>query len=384
MKQQQFTHKGTESLDYWTNLVPGQQVLLARLCPQAESERAQAGLPLKHDPYANFQCETLPNGLSISAKELDTPWIYVGFVCHVGAKEDPPGRDGMSHLIEHLVSENVEGFSSYKELDNYVKSLGGYGSFGSTDYLGTCFHFFLPDEETALTSALALFGQMLITAHLTRGVEKEKAIITREFHAEYPFRQAHAWKLASKQALFASHPRLRGFSTPLGTPEAFQQCTIEELQAFYDRYYVPSNIGVVSIGNLSLHCLVDALKKSPFGQQKPGQRNPLAAPFDPLPPQNHECAIHLSEWSNLSYSAAQCEFTWALPTRFDNACLLLFRRLLEEQLTHEIRQLRGFTYDIAVGGRYYQDCQDLIITIETPPEAIPTVHEIVEDVLDRS
>jgi predicted Zn-dependent peptidase len=278
----------------------------------------------------------------------------------------------------------VEGFSSYKELDNYVKSLGGYGSFGSTDYLGTCFHFFLPDEETALTSALALFGQMLITAHLTRGVEKEKAIITREFHAEYPFRQAHAWKLASKQALFASHPRLRGFSTPLGTPEAFQQCTIEELQAFYDRYYVPSNIGVVSIGNLSLHCLVDALKKSPFGQQKPGQRNPLAAPFDPLPPQNHECVIHLSEWSNLSYSAAQCEFTWALPTRFDNACLLLFRRLLEEQLTHEIRQLRGFTYDIAVGGRYYQDCQDLIITIETPPEAIPTVHEIVEDVLDRS
>lgn len=383
MKNQQFIQEETEHIDHCTNLVAEQQSVFARLYPEVEWERARAGVPLRHDPSANFQREALPNGLSISIKELDTPWIYVGFVCHAGAKEDPAGRDGMAHLVEHLVSENVEGFS-YEDLDQYVRSLGGYGSFGTTDYLGTSYHVFLPDEQTALTSVLALLGQMLITAQLTRGIEEEKAIVTREFHTAYPFRQAHTWKGANRRALFASHSRLRGFSRPLGTPEEFQCCTAEELQEFYDRFYVPANMHVVSIGHLSREHLVDALQKSPFGRQKPGQRNPLPAPFVPVPPQTHECVIDLSEWSQLSYTQAHCEFTWALPTRFDHLSLWLFRSLLEEQLTHELRAVRGFTYDVTVYGRYYQDCQDLTISVETPVEAIPNVHEIIGQVLDHA
>jgi predicted Zn-dependent peptidase len=289
----------------------------------------------------------------------------------------------MAHLVEHLVSENVEGYS-YEELDKYLRSLGGYGSFGSTDYLGTSYRFFLPDEETALSKALSLFGQMLITAQLTRGIEEEKTIITREFHAEYPFRQEHTWKLAGKRALFASHARLRGFSTPLGTPDDFQLSTSEELQAFYDQYYVPSNISVVSIGHLSLQRLVDALQKSPFGRQKRGQRNPLPVSFSPIPPQTHEYVVHMSEWSQLPYTQAQCEFSWALPTQFDDARLWILRNLLQEQLTHELRIVRGSTYEVSVYWRYYQDCSGMTIAVEVPPEAIPTTQEIIWNILDRS
>jgi predicted Zn-dependent peptidase len=383
MKNQQFIQEKTERIDHCTNLGAEPQAAFAWPCPEVKRERAQAGMPLRHDPYANFQSETLPNGLSISVKELDTPWIYVGFACHAGAKEDPIGRDGMAHLVEHLVSENVEGFS-YETLDQYIRSLGGYGSFGTTGYLGTSYHLFLPDEETALTVALSLFGQMLITAQLTRGIEEEKMIATREFHAAYPFRQAHTWKVASRQALFAPHTRLSGFSRPLGTPEEFQQCTAEELQTFYDRYYIPSNMSVVSIGHLSREHLAEALQKSLFGRHKPGQRNPLAIPFAPVPPHPHECEIHLSEWSHLSYTQAHCEFTWVLPTGFDDVSLWLFRHLLEEQLTRELRLLRGFTYDVTVHGSYYQDCQDITVTVETPAEAIPTIQEIIGDMIDQS
>src|SRR5256885_15115644 len=98
MKNQQFIQKETERIDHCTNLVTEQQAVFAQPCPEVERERARAGMPLRYDPYANFQSGILPNGLSISVKELDTPWIYVGFVCYAGAKEDPAGRDGMAHL----------------------------------------------------------------------------------------------------------------------------------------------------------------------------------------------------------------------------------------------------------------------------------------------
>ncbi|HEY7417184.1 MAG TPA: hypothetical protein VH593_18500 [Ktedonobacteraceae bacterium] len=40
-----------------------------------------------HDPNAHIQHEILPNGLSVFAKEVDAPWIYGGFVCHVGPEK---------------------------------------------------------------------------------------------------------------------------------------------------------------------------------------------------------------------------------------------------------------------------------------------------------
>lgn len=332
------------------------------------------------DPYADFQAETLSNGLSVHAKEVDRPWSYVGFVCHVGAKEDPPGRAGMAHLVEHLVSENVEGFT-FEALQKCLRLLGGEGSFGHTSYYASSYSFFLPDDKTGLGEGLSLFGQMLVTAQLSRRIEEEKLISIHEFHQEYASLQEQAWELVGRQALFAPHPRLSCFDTVLGTPNELKHSNQQELQAFYDRYYVPSNISVVSIGCFSLSQLVRVLEKSAFGSQKRGQCNPLPSPFFPTPPQRHELVITMSELTTMPFERAGCEFSWALPSSFPCYPVWIVRQMIEDQLTRILREEQGLTYDVDVQSEFYHDCRSLTIALEVPPDSVHAVQEIVWHVL---
>ena len=333
-----------------------------------------------YDPCANVQRVTLPNGLSVFVEEREAPWVYVGFVVHVGAREDPVGRNGLAHLVEHLVSENVEDYTS-PELKRRLKSLGGNGMFGSINYLSTSYRFFLPDHLPALDEALSLFGSMLLTAQLTRAIEEEKVIIGREFHLQYPHVQEYQWQLQASRALFVNHPSLTRYDTALGSLEEMSQCRQEELQAFYDQYYVPANISVVSVGHVSLEQIVQALQRSPFGRAKRGQRNQLPAPFSVLPPSEPELRVSMGQYMTLPLAQAQCTFTWVLPVTVEMVHVWLLRTLLEAQLTNELRHQRQLVYGVEVCSEYYQDCRTLSIDLEVPAEAIGMTKDLLWQVL---
>jgi predicted Zn-dependent peptidase len=332
------------------------------------------------DPYAGFHSETLSNGLSVFTKEVDAPWIYVGFVVHVGAREDPYGRDGLAHLVEHLVSENVDGFT-FATLETRFQALGGSGQFGEVGYLSSSYHFCIPDDENVLDEALSLFGQMLVTATLARGIKQEKAVITREYHLHYPFDQQRQWTLIGKQALFEHHRRLPRFDTPLGTPADFLDATEQEVQTFYDRYYTPANISVVSIGRIAPHKMVDALSRSPFGWQKPGWCTALPSPFTLMPPSTHELVISMADFSTLPLSQTDCTYEWALPMTYDPYQVWIGKDVLETILMERLRYERSLTYDVSVESEYYQDCRLLSIELEVAPETIGEVQETIWRVL---
>jgi predicted Zn-dependent peptidase len=337
-------------------------------------------LKKEHDPYAHFEGLNLPNGLSVFAKELDVPWICVGFVCHVGAREDPVGRQGMAHLVEHLTAANVRNWT-YSHFQSQLKALAVQANFGEVNYLATKYSLFLPALEDGLEEALTLFGEMLLAARLTRGIEAEKADTMREYARDYPFEEKRIWKLVGQQALFENHPRLRRYDTALGNPDEVNACAESEIQAFYDQYYTPHNISVVSIGHISPQEMREALQKSPFGASKAGNRNTLPAPFSVQPPQKQELMITLSDLSTLSFSQAECEFRWALPATVDYAQLWLFMRLLKTRLTQVLRYLQRFTYKVEVSSVTYQDCRNLCISVEVPSDAVRQTQEILWQVL---
>src|SRR5690242_6848980 len=114
-----------------------------------------------HDLYAGFHNENMDNGLSVYLKEWpDVSWSYTGIVVHAGAKEDYPAREGLAHVVEHLVSENVAGFT-FAQLQKRLKALGGQGWFGTTSYLASTYAFHVPNDPKSIYEGLHLFGQML-------------------------------------------------------------------------------------------------------------------------------------------------------------------------------------------------------------------------------
>ena len=301
-----------------------------------------------HDVYDGFQQVTLPNGLSLHYKEQPgVNWFYCGAIVHAGAREDPCGREGLAHLVEHVVGENVPGLP-FPQLKKHFEALGGYGWFGTTGYLSTKYKFHFPNEEKNVQEAFSLFGQMLLMGQLTHKIEEEKAIILHEYHRRYEHNEARAWSLQGRPFLFEEHPRLNTFDSAIGIAEEFMPATQEEVQGFYDHYYVPHNMSLLCLGPIRLQTVLDLVQQTPFSACKPGKRTSFSAAFSPRSPRIQEKTIRLSDFSTLTQSTANCNFEWVLPLSFTRHCVRIFCDMLEELLIEELRYKRGMTYGVEV------------------------------------
>lgn len=334
-----------------------------------------------HDIYENFQQHTLDNGLSVYVKEWpNANWFYAGFVIHAGANEDLPKREGLAHLVEHLVGENIDGLT-FSQLKKRIEALGGWGGFGTTSYQATTYTFHFPNEEQKIQEALHIFGHMLLTGQLTEKIEEEKAVIVREYHQRYSHELAREWALRGRPHLFKQHPRLGSFSCVYGIPDQFMQATQQEIQNFYDTYYVPHNLSLICIGPIAKPTLLQMLQETPFSVAKSGQRNALPPPFSPQPPRKHEQIIHLSEVSPLAVSNAACTFEWVIPSQFSRYCIRIASEMLEHVLLEELRYKQLLTYQVDVNYEYYQDCWTLQIELEVAPEMLAVTQELLWNTL---
>ncbi|GCE32161.1 hypothetical protein KDA_76450 [Dictyobacter alpinus] len=334
-----------------------------------------------HDLYANFYQDTLENGLSVYSKEWpNVNWFYSGVVIHAGVKEDPPGREGLAHLLEHLVGENVGDFT-FSQLENRFEELGGWGSFGSTSYLATNYKFHLPAQTNSIREALTLFGKMVLMGTITRQIEEEKAVVVREYYREYEHEHARTWDMQGRPFLFEGHSRLQTYHSALGVLNEFLQCTAEELQIFYDRYYVPKNISLVCIGPTPRECMLRILQETPFSVSKRGERSSMPNAFSPQPPQRQETIVQLSEFSALAGSQLTLTYEWVVPLRFTKYSVRILCDLLEKMLTEELRYKRRITYTVNVDYEFWQDCRTLHIHIEIPPERRAMVQDLLWQVL---
>src|SRR4051794_28191580 len=71
-------------------------------------------------PFTKF---TLDNGLTVLVREdHKLPIVSVAVVYRAGSRDDPQGREGMSHLIEHLLF-----YGSQHSPKNYLVTLKGLG-----------------------------------------------------------------------------------------------------------------------------------------------------------------------------------------------------------------------------------------------------------------
>lgn len=125
------------------------------------------------DPCAELQKFQLPNGLTVYLGTWDRPWLRATVMVHSGAREDPDGKEGTAHFLEHLPIENVRPWT-YKTARHYFQEFGGSAAFGTTYYDATSYDFAVPLENDNLERALNLFGHMMIDCKIEHRVERER------------------------------------------------------------------------------------------------------------------------------------------------------------------------------------------------------------------
>lgn len=192
----------------------------------------------------NIEEYKLDNGMRVLLAPNDKEnKVFVNTVYFTGSLNDPKGKGGLAHLLEHLAfkgTENVKGEEFQRRLDQYTLMTNA-----STDYYSTKYTNIVRPEKTALNEIIHLEAERMDKLVLQeKYVPSEINIVMREreIRMDQPFSvlMDQMWKSAyGNQSL----GRL-----PIGDLSELQSIKMNELNKFYKDWYAPNNAVMVISG----------------------------------------------------------------------------------------------------------------------------------------
>ncbi len=120
----------------------------------------------------------LNNGLKvIFIKDKAFPFVSCFTWYEVGSRDDPPGMTGLTHLVEHLLFQNIGGYNGNQWANAVVRLGGEFSGFTSEDF--TAFYSNLPTYQLEL--AIRGEAARMRSAHFTKAdVTKEVERLVKE------------------------------------------------------------------------------------------------------------------------------------------------------------------------------------------------------------
>jgi zinc protease len=194
----------------------------------------------------SFTKQTLSNGLDVLLHEDHAcPIAAVNVWYHVGSKNEHPGHTGFAHLFEHLMFEGSEHYDR-----GFFQPLQGAGATlnGSTNADRTNYWEVVPANalELALWMESDRMG-FLLPALTEAKFSNQRDVVLNERRQNYENRPYGLAPMALLAALFPpEHPY---HWTTIGEIADLQAVQLDEVHAFFKRYYHPANASLALAGD---------------------------------------------------------------------------------------------------------------------------------------
>ncbi len=216
--------------------------------PAAARQQAQPPAARQVGTLIPAEVYELENGLTVIFHiDRSDPVVAVNLTAHVGSGRELPGRTGFAHLFEHLFFLDSENLGP-GGLDRLSARVGGSGANGSTsndrtDYLQTVPNNALEKMIWAEADKLGYFINTVTPAV----VAKEIQVVKNEKRQSYDNRPyGHTYPVVMDALFPDGHP----YSWPvIGSLADLDAATLEDVQAFYRRWYTPNNTTLVIAGD---------------------------------------------------------------------------------------------------------------------------------------
>lgn len=206
----------------------------------------------------------LDNGLRVVlAPNPKENKVYMNTIYFTGSLDDPKGKGGLAHLLEHLAfkgTTDVQGEEFQRLLDQYTLNNNASTDYYSTRYINT-----IRPDEVAINKILHLEAQRMDQLVLQQKfVPTEIEIVRREreIRLDQPFAVLldDMWKAAYGNEYLG---RL-----PIGDLQELTSINMQELEQFYRRYYVPNNAAIVIAGKFNVEHVLKQIDQN-FSAIKP-------------------------------------------------------------------------------------------------------------------
>lgn len=290
---------------------------------------------------------TLSNGLTVVYLHYpDAEVSHCGIMIRSGTRDEPEGKEGLAHFIEHLLFKGTEKRKSFHIL-NRLEVVGGELNAYTTKE-ETCLHASVMNAH--LSRALELLSD--ITFHSVfpvREVEKEKDVIIDEIlsYQDTPYEQIFD---DFESLVFRRH----ALGHPiLGTEKSVRSFHRKDLIKQVTKCYHPSAMVLAISSNIGEDA-ARRLAEEYFGLRKRQAAPQKRATFRNYKPDRVEQARAVNQ---VHYISGRPAFGLRDPRRFT---LVLLNNLLggpgmNSRLNLNIRERYGFTYTIESGYHTYTD-----------------------------
>lgn len=224
----------------------GLTVLFAMPMPQAFGQEIQLGPPTHvHNDHIVIDGH-LKNGLKvILLPEQSYPAASCQLWFHTGSRNDPPGLNGLSHVIEHMIQNRMQ-----QDKDGLAQRLIECGAKFSAS---TSDDFTLFVENLAcenLNIAIAALPKFLNQSPFT---DAELKVACKQVVAEIEEQNKQKSRLLDVEMRHLAY-RQAGYSNhPAGDTASIDQLEINELNRYFTKHYGPANATVVLTGNIGTH-----------------------------------------------------------------------------------------------------------------------------------
>ncbi len=263
----------------------------------------------------------LDNGLKVLLfPDNSAQTITVNITYKVGSRHEGYGEKGMAHLLEHLVFKGTPNHPDIpKELTSHGARPNGTTWYDRTNYFET---FNATDEN--LDWALDLEADRMLNSYIAKkDLESEFSVVRNEFEAG----ENSPTNVLMKQVISASFLWHNYGQSTIGNRSDIERVPIDNLKAFYKKYYRPDNAVLMITGKFDKNKTL-ALVEKKFG--------PLKNPAHPLkdvptiePPQDGERRVRLERVGDLQVMAAL--YHTPAGSHEDYAALSIIENVLTDQ-----------------------------------------------------
>ncbi|MBU0486581.1 MAG: insulinase family protein [Bacteroidetes bacterium] len=293
-----------------------------------------------------FELFTLPNGIRVIHKPVESPVAHLGVILNAGSRDETDKESGIAHLIEHCIFKGTTRRKAFHVLSRLDDVGGDLNAFTTKE--DTCI--FASFTSQYYERAIELISDIIFNSSFPdKEIEKEKEVVVDEINS-YKDNPSDEIFEEFEELMFADHPLGARIT---GTPESVKSFSRKQILSFVKKHYFRRDMVISSVGTINISKL-KAMLTEHFGQFTMSAASNHRIPFADYKPfekkvkrNNHQshCII-----GNLAYS---------LDHELKTPMFLLSNVLggpgLNTRLNLNIREKYGFCYNIEASYTPYSD-----------------------------
>jgi zinc protease len=211
----------------------------------------------------------LKNGLKVLVKEDHRSPVVVSQVWYkVGSSYEPGGITGISHMLEHMMFKGTDKHPAGEFSRIIAENGGDENAFTGQDYTA----YFQTMAADKLEVSFELEADRMRNLHLLpEELKKELEVVTEERRMRTDDKPQAKLGESFMAVAFTSSP----YKHPvIGWPSDIANYQVEDLQAWYSRWYAPNNATLVVVGDVQTQAVFDLAEKY-FANLKTSDIKPL-------------------------------------------------------------------------------------------------------------